>query len=216
MERARFIYRGTTPAIGWIYEIEHEGETFKFQAAMYAELVRQLRAWHLAKKVEWPGDAEMLARVEHYICMRSPKGFCKGGEGYVPARILSSKGIRDATRGFAYKAIRNPDLLVPMDEAERRAKTCANCKMNLHGICTSCAGNEFMDIFAMYERAGRTTPYDSVLDTCDACSCLLKVKVHISIDLLALTPKYRYPDNCWLSGTPADLPKATADEKRPE
>ena len=214
--RPEFINHGTTPPCGWIYSISHEGARYAFQSSMRSGLLGKLKAWYSAKALPWPGDDEMVARIEAFICRRLPKGFCKGGYG-TAAKIFSAKGIRDATRGFAYKALRHPDqYLVSMAEAERRAKVCASCKGNLHGICTSCAGNEFMDLFAMYERAGRTTPYDSVLDTCEACGCLIKTKVHISMELLALTKKHRYPKNCWLSGTPACLPEDTEHEAQHE
>lgn len=215
-ERAKFINSGTTPPIGWVYAVVHEGVRYPFQSPMKHGLMKQLRSWYSAKQLDWPGDTEMVARVEAYICQRLPKGFCTGGKD-TGIKILSVKGIRDSTRGFAYKALRHPDkYLVSMDEASRRAQVCANCKSNLHGICTSCAGNEFMDLFAMYERAGRTTPYDSVLDTCESCGCLIKTKVHISMDLLALTRKHHYPENCWLHGTPACLPEETKNEAEDE
>jgi len=214
--RARFINPGTTPSIGWVYTILHEGVKYPFQAPMKTGLLLQLRKWYRDKQLDWPGDAEMVARIENYICQRLPKGFCKGGRD-TGLKILSSKKIRDATRGFAYKALRYPDkYLVPLDEATRRAQVCANCRHNLHGICTSCAGNEFMDLFSMYERAGRTTPYDSVLDTCESCGCLIKTKVHISMELLSLTTKHHYPENCWLHGTPACLPEEPNNETQHE
>lgn len=205
--RARFASRGTTPPIGYVFAIEHGGEVFRFQAPMRDGILKKLRAWHADKGLEWPGEAEMESRLEHYICQLIPAGFCKNMAPGAGVPFFSSARIREQTRLFANKAIRHPELRVPREEANRRARICAACPNNMHGICTSCAGNEFQDIFAMFKSAGCTTDYDQVLDTCTACGCLLKTKVHVSIDLLSKLEQHEYPGNCWLHGTAAHKTK---------
>ena len=205
--RARFISRNTTPPVGWIYEETLDGEKFTFQSPMQTGLMKQLKDWYAAKKLEWPGEPEMRARIEHFICQRLPKGFCHGGPDQPAVPYLSRSMIRDATRLIAGRLFNRKDFFVEQAEAERRAKICANCNQNLHGICTSCAGSEFFDIFGWFIRAGKKTPYDSALDTCAICKCLLRVKPWISMSTLSELSRHEYPEHCWLHGTPADLSK---------
>lgn len=201
-QRASFINHGTTPPIGYTYEIEHEGATFRFQAPMRLGLLNKIRLWYQEKQLPWPGENEIMARVEDYICQRLPPGFCKGGPKTPLVPLLSVPRIRDATHAFTYKALRHPDtLMVSQDEADRRAKTCANCPAHTHGICVTCAGNDFQDTLLSLKRAGRTTAYDSVLDICTICGCLVRARVHISKALLDLTPAHDFPANCWIHTT---------------
>jgi len=201
--RAKFLMKGSTPPIGYVYSIEHEGNTYRFQASMFSELMRQLKLWHREKDVEWPGDTEMQARIEDFICQLVPPSFCKGGPKSPRVPFLSISSIRDATRLFTSRLREGGDILVDKNEAERRAKICANCPANLHGICVSCAGSEFTSILRAFLTRGAVTKYDSVLDTCQVCGCLLQAKVHVSLDVLGSLRKRKYPANCWLHNTGA-------------
>lgn len=205
--RARFISRNTTPPVGWIYEETLDGEKFIFQSPMQTGLMKQLKDWYAAKKLEWPGEPEMRARIEHFICQRLPKGFCHGGPDQPAVPYLSARMIRDGTRLLLQRLFRGKDFLVPQEEANRRAKICANCPQSLSGICTSCMGNEFFDIFGWFLRAGRKTPYDAGLGVCAICGCLLTAKVHVSSETLFELSRHTYTPNCWLYNTPAHLPK---------
>jgi len=207
-QRMSFAHPGSVPPIGYMYEETLEGEVFSFQASTKTDMVRVIREWYTAKQLEWPGDKEMSARVEHFICERIPDGFCKG-KGGKKGFLFSTPRIRDATRLFMKRLMHRKGMLVPPEEADRRAKICANCPANMHGICTSCAGNEFQDIFRWFIQQGRTTPYDRVLDTCTVCGCLLKAKVHVDIEHLAQLQPHTYPENCWLFNTPCHVPAKT-------
>lgn len=212
-ERAKFIHPASTPPTGWMYKEIHEGQVYLFQAPMRLELMSQLRRWYADKGLEWPGDREMGARVEDYICAHCPAGFCKGGSKMPKVRFLSTTQIRDVTRLMLDRAFRgDAKVLVPPEEAERRGLICANCPRNLHGICTSCAGNEFQDILRWLIAGRRETSYDKFLDTCAECGCLLRAKVHVSIDELAKTQQHAYPSNCWLHNTAAHAPAKTDPE----
>lgn len=207
-EREKFSLPGQTPPVGYLYAEELDGVVHKFQAPMRDGMMKQLRSWYAAKKLDWPGDAEMASRMEDFTCRYCPTGFCKGGTKREHSKIFSIKGIRGSTAAFAYKAIRHPELLVSMEEAERRAKICANCPKNLHGVCVSCLASNFHDILSMFAAAGRTTPYDSALDICEVCGCIARIKLHLGDELLALTEKHTFPANCWATATPAHIPEA--------
>jgi len=204
-KRPRFLHPSSSPPIGWVYELEHEGAKYRFQSPMRIDLMDQLRKWYSSKKLEWPGDSEMRKRVEEYICQLVPKGFCVGGPDKPRVPFLSAASIRDATRLFLSRVFKGKGMLVPPEEANRRAIICGNCPSNLHGICTSCAANEFQDIFRWFIQQGRSTPYDSILDTCHVCGCLLKAKVHMTIEELSQLEKHTYPPNCWLHNTPCHV-----------
>ena len=206
-KRAKFIMAGTTPPVGWVYEIVHEDVKYRFQSPMRHGLFLQLRQWYSAKGLEWPGDAEMTARVEHHICQLCPPGFCEGGPNRPAVPYLSVAMIRDGTKLLLRRIFARKEFLVDQDEANRRARICANCSANLHGICTSCPGNEFFEVFGWFIRAGRKTPYDQALDTCAICKCLLRAKIWVRQETLNDLSKHEYLPNCWLFGTPAHVPE---------
>jgi hypothetical protein len=205
----RFAHPSSVPPFGYVYEFEHKGRTLTFQAPMRLGLMGQLKEWHRTHGVEWPGDAAMWERVVAFICDRAPPGFCVGTAPRVP--FLSGPRLRDATRLLLNALGRKP--MVSRQEADRRARACANCTKNLHGICTSCAGNEFLDLFQGLLRRGASTPYDEHLDSCSVCGCLLKAKVHIPLDVLEKLQQHTYPSNCWLHGTVAHRPGDAETEK---
>lgn len=217
-ERAKFRHPGRTPPIGYVYEIAYEDTTFSFQAPTRLGILQKIRAWYASKDITWPGDKEIESRMEDYVCRLLPQGFCKGSDGKgVP--YLSVAKIRDATRLFFGRVSKGKSALVSADVANNRARICANCPKNLHGICTSCAGSEFMDIFGWFVRQGRSTPLDAHLDTCSECGCLLRAKVHISTEELEKLEPHTYPDNCWLRDTKCYKPPSPTqkedDEIRP-
>lgn len=91
--------------------------------------------------------------------------------------------------------------LVEQEEAERRAAICARCPLNVsvHIPCKGCRG--------LIRRVGevlgnRTTSLDDKLETCAACSCDLKLKIHISNEVIDKAEGRRMPEYweegpCW-------------------
>lgn len=73
---------------------------------------------------------------------------------------------------------------VEQDEANRRAAICAVCPLNqpIEGKISKQA-----DKVMLKQVDGRTTPLDSQLQNCAACSCPLKLSVHLHPDLLRVT-----------------------------
>lgn len=207
--RASFVQRGVAPPCGWVYSTEHDGEVFTFQAGMRTGLMQDLKNWYRNKDLDWPGDKEMEARVEEYICSKVPKGFCKGDKDREHNPVFSVSNIRAATQLFTSKMFKGEDFFVDQDEANRRALTCANCPKNLRGFCVSCASSNVQDILASFVRSGKKTPYDNVLDVCGVCGCIARAKVWVSMEVLGNLPKHKYPENCWLHGTPAHKPMET-------
>lgn len=89
--------------------------------------------------------------------------------------------------------------LVTEQEAEERAAICAACPLNVsfHVPCRGCRG--------LIKRAAevigaRTTSLDNKLEVCSACGCELKLKVHISNEVLDKAEGRKMPEyakGCW-------------------
>lgn len=74
--------------------------------------------------------------------------------------------------------------IVPQEEAERRAETCAGCKFNVHvddGSCLGCFG-----LLARIMRCigDRKTRVDAVLKFCGRCGCSLPVVAFSAANIL--------------------------------
>ena len=214
-KRGKFRHPGRVPPIGYVYEIKYQDTSFSFQAPTRLGILQKIRAWYVSKDLTWPGDKEMESRLEDYICSVLPPGFCKDTSSKgVP--YLSVQKIRDATHLFVSRLTRGKAALVSPEVANNRARICANCPKNMHGICTSCAGNEFMDIFSWFVRNGRRTFVDQHLDTCSVCGCLLKAKVHVATEELEKLEPHTYPDNCWLRDTKCHVDATPAEKEDSE
>lgn len=193
-----FRYRATVPPGGYTWRVPETGD--ELVAGDLAQLVNQARAIYARNKVEPPEG--LAARIEHSICLQVPESFC-GGEhekGDVVQRMVSARAVKEAT---ALKTVRlkwdQDRFLVPMAEVERRAEICVKCPLNYQGFCTTCNGLKDYVVEAIGDR--RST-VDAKLGVCSICSCLLKAKVHISLEALNAARKSpdegQYPPNCWL------------------
>lgn len=87
------------------------------------------------------------------------------------------------TKAFAVVAARERKgerLFVSRTEANERASVCLACPFNrsTHGIAA------LTDKLMVQRRGGRKTDHDQRLRNCDACSCPLKLMVHLHADVL--------------------------------
>lgn len=196
----KFISPYTVPPGGmYFYTIPETGS--KFTSPTPTGLLDMIRAHYRANNLPVPENIDAL--IADHICKRVPKGFC---EGEPESKFLSVGDIREGTRLLIQKArLGSPGFLVTQAEAERRAAICSACPLNLHGVCTSCTSG--LKNLARMLIANKTTSRDDLLDTCAECGCMLKAKVHVSIEGLAVTQKHAYPSNCWLHGTICDTSK---------
>jgi len=95
---------------------------------------------------------------------------------------------------------------VPQELANKRAEICTTCPMNDTGdwtrLFTVHAQNAIM--FALNQRRDwkLSTPFDDRLHVCSACSCPLKLKVHMPLErILAKLPKQSFgslAEFCWI------------------
>lgn len=87
---------------------------------------------------------------------------------------------------------------VPMEEAERRARTCATCPLNQNfSACPKCRA-----IFALAKRMirKRRTAVNDSLHVCAACGCFLQLKVLVPNEVLDAAESGKRPAyhaRCW-------------------
>ena len=89
--------------------------------------------------------------------------------------------------------------LVDQDEAERRASICAVCPHNKPqelNFCSGCHTAKFVRD-AAEALSTRHTSFDNRLDTCELCSCSLKLKCHVPKDGMEDKNIQWHPD-CWM------------------
>jgi hypothetical protein len=150
----------------------------------------------------------MAELIELYICENSPSGTCGGFKPNAPNRILTISSVANFTRTMVQllrTKLAGEDIYNPDPSAA--AQVCVNCPLNKRHMCSSCTGLE--SLARRLLRARQTTPFDRSLGACEACGCMLRVKVHFSPEVLrraisssdeALYPK----DTCWIWKTQAN------------
>lgn len=177
-------YRWKCPECGWL------NHTFD-----YPEWVRAAQN-HIRAKGREP-DPDLAQQMEEQLCLTLPPGWCQYDDPNRPRVTLDyewgdiMKGAQSLSRWF----ISGMDS-VDQSEAERRATICTRCYLNV-GLsgCSACA--EVVDKL----RGSLSTKQDRYLQTCGACRCDLKLKVHFPIEILDKENpgvQQLYPSHCWL------------------
>lgn len=194
----KFLIRRTVPPGGFVYKIPETGD--EVTHGDFAQLVTAVRTVYTRNKLTPPNNLPDL--IEHFICLHSPPSFCFGT--YEPGDAQSHSTSRTkVVEASEFKNVRlkwpRERYLAPLPLAEQRAATCVKCAEHSPGFCTVCNG---LAGFAEKIVGERTTGYDKQLGLCSICDCIVKVKIHISVEALRLTPEKTsqapYPDNCWL------------------
>jgi len=89
---------------------------------------------------------------------------------------------------------------VSLDEAERRAKICAGCYLNVNvpgcgGLCREVAR------IVTETKGDRTTRFDTQLRNCAVCKCTNGSQIHFPLAILETadtdTRQNQYPNFCW-------------------
>ena len=137
-----------------------------------------------------------LREIMHdQICSTLPPEYCLYHDGkWIDLRITWSDVIagtvaimKSLTGGF-----------VPQEEADRRARICASCPMNVHvGGCSACKAVKYV----VGDIAKKTTQYDSKLRNCAICKCHIPSLVHVRMEVLATSDnaekQEQFPPHCW-------------------
>lgn len=110
--------------------------------------------------------------LENYWC-RIPKLGCDCEQAPLKRTMLQYfKGGVALIQNMFY----GEENMVSRPEAMRRAQVCEHCPLNVFPDKTTFV--EWSDNIAVASTDGRTTGYDDILGNCEACSCVLKAKVH--------------------------------------
>lgn len=173
----------------------------KFEHVQEATVKAMVKDYLRRNGLEVPEN--LGAMIRDYICRASPQGFCHGESDLPTTKFISKSQIAEGTKLLFNKVrMSEEDFYVSQEEADRRARICADCPFNLRGICVSCTST--LGDLASRLISNRKSQFESHLDTCAHCGCALRAKVFISIKALAITQKHPYPTWCWMSGTACD------------
>lgn len=162
--------------------------------------VRKAREHLQANNIPVPIDLQ--AQMEDQLCQVLPPGWCQFDDPSRP-RVdtrLSWGDVEAASSTFG-GWVSEGRPLVEQTEAERRAKICANCYLNTRatGCGMSCRAL-LRTLFGLL--TSRKTSVDDRLQSCAACKCLLRLKVHFPLTLIEQHDKrdlqMLLPNWCWL------------------
>lgn len=138
------------------------------------------------------------AQMENQLCQILPAGWCDFDDESRP-RIDTRFGLRDVWNWAEAHLKLLGDNFVPQEEAERRAKICSSCYMNMEGV--GCAGCQRVATLFTAELAKRKTDSDQFLKSCGACKCYNRAQVHFPIAILETHDtdelQSMYPSFCW-------------------
>lgn len=142
-----------------------------------------------------------VAEAEDQLCHTIDPEWCVQEKDDVTRPVSTRLTLNDVIAGATsyIKVLFGLQSFVSQSEADRRAKTCANCFLNVNvqgcGACARLATIITGDV------ANQKTKYDSSLKACGVCSCPLQAIVHFPISALENADKsdeqLKYPLFCW-------------------
>lgn len=186
------------PPDGYRYTFPETGHTIKsWSITAWVDKARE----HLEAN-NLPVPDNLQAIMEDQLCNLLPVTWCEYTDPDRP-RIDTRFSWADVEQGSKtlFEWVKQGLPLVSQDEAERRAKICANCYANVRadGCGQSCREliRAIIGIFV-----SRQTSVDFRLNACGVCKCVLKNKVHVPLEVIEKydNPSFQamFPNFCWL------------------
>jgi hypothetical protein len=224
------------PINGFLVTIPNLGQTEPRQFWSFGQAIAWFR--DIAAANPHLGLPTDTAAIERYIsqqnalrCLAIP-----GGDGYViqeggpaaatkkvflgnlPARVAAAAvDIRRAAAGTAVVLdwLMSGGKPVEPSLAATRAEICAACPKNVSGSWFTVAPAEIIrETLSARSDVKLETPHDGKLKSCDACKCLLRLKVHCPIGHIADRMKddewSRFDLRCWILREAEHSPKPEA------
>lgn len=150
---------------------------------------------------------------EHQLCQQLPPEWCSHSENNRPW-VNTRLSWSDLWSGaVAYvKLMASGFQTVSQNEANRRARICAGCYLNV--TLQGCGACSQMAELITGEVAKKRTDYDDALKACAACLCPNKATAHFPLELLeGADPndekQARFTEFCWRNKTSENyLPRA--------
>lgn len=143
-----------------------------------------------------PIPIDFTAQMEDQLCSSLPAGWCSGTDpnrpdvdmrfGLTDVWNWANANLQALVKGFASQ-----------EEAERRAKICAGCYMNINS--QGCRGCQDVATLFSNQLAKRSTSSDSFLRNCAVCRCFLTALVHFRLDTIPKDDSLQksFPIFCW-------------------
>ena len=144
-----------------------------------------------------PIPQDLEAKMEDQLCNTIPPEWCDQVDPNKPY-VSTSFSWSDVKAGVDVfiSWLTGGAKLVPQDEADRRARICSGCYLNVNVEgCATCHKAASLLTWA------QKTQYDDNLKACAVCHCLNKAQVHFPIDALESSDdsarQAMYPSFCW-------------------
>lgn len=138
-------------------------------------------------------DVGWRERFINDLCREHSSYPCQHEAPFIERHITLADGAR-----FLHTAanfVRNGGKYVEQQEAERRAEICVRCPHNRQ--IPGCLGCNNLTAFALDLIGFRKTQNDVNLHSCSNCACLLKLKVHVPIEVIDNDGVGEWPEWCW-------------------
>jgi hypothetical protein len=176
----------------------------------YITWVQRAKEHRSANNLSIPDDFEFL--MQDQLCGKIPPELCEYGVNdpqWVNVRLTWADVMSASKIYLEWRRQGKP--FVSQEEAERRAKICAGCYLNVRvagcgGLCREVAQ------LVTDSKGERKTEYDSKLLNCAVCKCSNAAQIHFPLTLLELSDtdarQQQYPSSfCWKSkASPEYLP----------
>jgi hypothetical protein len=138
------------------------------------------------------------SKMEEQLCMTLPPGWCSYDAPNRTSTVLEWKDVLRGAESLA-RFMANGMQQVDQAEADRRARICSMCYLNVPmSGCSACqaAVNKLA--------SGMKSKHDATLKSCAVCKCVLKMKVHFPISILDketenVKNQYKAIAHCWLN-----------------
>jgi len=193
MTRLSLVKPTVCPPDGFRYVFPSTGYTV--HAWTYSDWVTFARNHLSANHLPVPLDLEET--MQDQLCQTLEPGWCNYDDPSRPRpnTSLDWNAVQQGLTTFS-NWVKGGLKTVGKDEANRRAKICSRCYLNVNVQgCSACSK-------ALAFITGRhKTQYDSSLKACAACKCFLKAKVHFPLSILDKNlpgAQALYPEFCWL------------------
>lgn len=185
------------PPGGWKYVDPDTG--FRVGVPTYQAMLNKVAVHRRANNLLPLSEAS----IQDILCQQAHEGVCGGtqekGAALVHAEITGADAINGTK--VIFSLVKSGGRLVKQEEAERRAKICSSCPLNVDykSGCASCATT--LAGFVLKITKKRKTTMDGNLKACGVCHCMNTAQVHVPYKHLkkGITPAMDdlWPEECW-------------------
>lgn len=197
--KLRLKHLNTVPSGGWRYEQPETGEVIRSEN--YVHLIRDVIVHRQRNNIP---VATVEDDIHTYLCNVLGPDWCqykmKSTTQYATEKKYTIYDVQDFVSAVT-QTIKSGGV-VSQQEAERRARICAQCPLNktIAG-CYGCKGiaNAVMSLIG-----ARAHGQEGKLRQCGGCGCFLDAKVWVPLDAQPRHPDHSYPQHCWMHDQPAE------------